>query len=205
MATKTYMRVDVRHDHSFRIPNPKLATALGSLDPCSSCHEDSPAAMNRLVERAAAPSTFEALAAGHLNRYDAYPALIEIANDRTAPLKQRAQALRLLARYDKPRALDAARGALADPHPLIRIAAAKRRQASRGAAMGRDQATARRSRTGRSLQRRRSRRRLSGATDREPGGGTHPRRRRRLHQNARARWRPSGITRRARCSAREYG
>ncbi len=128
MPSKTYMGVDVRHDHSFRIPDPQLSARLGSLDACSTCHDHSPAAMNRLVdnegrEKAPGQSAFAALAAGHQNRYDALPALIEIAAEQDAPLLRREQALRLLARYDKPRALDIARTALADPHPLIRIAA----------------------------------------------------------------------------------
>ena len=128
MPNKTYMGVDVRHDHSFRIPDPQLSAALGSLDPCATCHDDGPAAINRLLDdegrgRARERSAFAVLAAGHENRYDALPALIEIATGRAEPLLRRTQALRLIARYDKPQALDAARTALADPHPLIRIAA----------------------------------------------------------------------------------
>jgi tetratricopeptide (TPR) repeat protein len=37
MPQKTYMGVDVRHDHGFRIPRPDLA-ASGAPDTCSQCH-----------------------------------------------------------------------------------------------------------------------------------------------------------------------
>lgn len=44
MPAKTYMGVDVRNDHSFRIPRPDLAQALASdeklPDACTNCHTD---------------------------------------------------------------------------------------------------------------------------------------------------------------------
>ncbi|MDP4598139.1 MAG: ammonia-forming cytochrome c nitrite reductase subunit c552, partial [Pseudomonadales bacterium] len=40
MPSKTYMTVDVRHDHSFRIPDPALSAALGVPNACTQCHED---------------------------------------------------------------------------------------------------------------------------------------------------------------------
>ena len=46
MRTETYMVVDPRHDHSFRVPRPDLTAALGSehaRDACSDCHKDRPA------------------------------------------------------------------------------------------------------------------------------------------------------------------
>ena len=38
MPQKTYMGVDVRHDHGFRIPRPATSAATGSPDACSQCH-----------------------------------------------------------------------------------------------------------------------------------------------------------------------
>ena len=38
MPSKTYMGVDVRRDHGFRLPNPAHASASGSPDVCNSCH-----------------------------------------------------------------------------------------------------------------------------------------------------------------------
>ena len=40
MPAKTYMSVDDRRDHRFAVPDPDLASALGSDDVCQSCHED---------------------------------------------------------------------------------------------------------------------------------------------------------------------
>ncbi len=40
MPVKTYMVVDDRHDHSFRIPEPRLTLALGVPNTCNQCHAD---------------------------------------------------------------------------------------------------------------------------------------------------------------------
>jgi tetratricopeptide (TPR) repeat protein len=40
MASRNYMVVDGRRDHSFRIPRPDLTIATGSPNACSQCHED---------------------------------------------------------------------------------------------------------------------------------------------------------------------
>lgn len=40
MPVKTYMGVDQRNDHSFRIPRPDLAQSLNIPDACTNCHQD---------------------------------------------------------------------------------------------------------------------------------------------------------------------
>ncbi|WP_299005241.1 tetratricopeptide repeat protein [uncultured Shewanella sp.] len=40
MPSQTYMGVDLRRDHSFRIPNPWVSEALNSPNVCLSCHKD---------------------------------------------------------------------------------------------------------------------------------------------------------------------
>ena len=40
MPTRTYMVVDRRHDHSFRIPRPDLSAKLGTPNACNDCHAD---------------------------------------------------------------------------------------------------------------------------------------------------------------------
>ncbi|MCD1647342.1 tetratricopeptide repeat protein [Marinobacter adhaerens] len=40
MAEKTYMVVDPRRDHSFRIPRPDLTLTTGSPNACNDCHDD---------------------------------------------------------------------------------------------------------------------------------------------------------------------
>ena len=40
MPVATYMQVDARHDHSFRIPRPDLTGQLGVPNTCTQCHKD---------------------------------------------------------------------------------------------------------------------------------------------------------------------
>lgn len=44
MPGKIYMGVDLRHDHSFRIPRPDLTVLYGTPNTCNSCHKDKSAA-----------------------------------------------------------------------------------------------------------------------------------------------------------------
>jgi len=43
MPSAVFMGVDVRHDHSLRIPRPDLSAATGAPDACAACHADRPA------------------------------------------------------------------------------------------------------------------------------------------------------------------
>ena len=47
MPATTYMMVDSRRDHSFRVPRPDLSVSLGTPNACSGCHIDS----KKLVDR----------------------------------------------------------------------------------------------------------------------------------------------------------
>ncbi|MBD8472903.1 hypothetical protein IFT98_03230 [Pseudomonas sp. CFBP 8770] len=49
MPGKLFMVNDLRHDHSFSLPNPALAQRLGTPDACIGCHRDMPA--EQLIER----------------------------------------------------------------------------------------------------------------------------------------------------------
>ena len=40
MPVETYMGVDDRHDHSFRVPKPGLSLELGTPNTCNQCHDD---------------------------------------------------------------------------------------------------------------------------------------------------------------------
>ena len=40
MPARTYMVVDPRRDHSFRVPRPDLSVALGTPNACTGCHRD---------------------------------------------------------------------------------------------------------------------------------------------------------------------
>ncbi len=43
MPVRTYMVVDQRHDHSFRVPRPDQSAKLGTPNACNDCHADKPA------------------------------------------------------------------------------------------------------------------------------------------------------------------
>ena len=45
MPAKTYMVVDPRHDHGFKVPRPDLAARTGAPDACTGCHEGKDASL----------------------------------------------------------------------------------------------------------------------------------------------------------------
>jgi Tfp pilus assembly protein PilF len=131
MIERTYMGVDGRRDHGFRVPRPDLSVRLGTPNACSDCHAKAGAewAARKIEEwhgpeRAGKPRYAAALAAGRAGSPDAAPQLLALVADATQPPIARATALELLATV--PARLDPAlaRAAAADPDPLVRRAAA---------------------------------------------------------------------------------
>lgn len=100
--TRTYMVVDDRHDHSFRIPRPDLAAAVGATDACRGCHEDqSPTALTRAWQQWWG-ETDDALHGGHalahaLQQEDPAAELLDLAEAAGQPEIIRAAALHHLA------------------------------------------------------------------------------------------------------------
>ena len=131
MPERTYMVVDPRRDHSFKIPRPDLSARTGAPNVCQGCHTDQSAewAAERIddwhgPERP--PSFATALAGGREGAPEAEPELIRLMEDHTAPDIVRATALTLLDRYATVRASEAAIQALGDEAPLVRAAAVRR-------------------------------------------------------------------------------
>jgi predicted Zn-dependent protease len=100
MPVHTYMVIDQRHDHSFRVPRPDRTVSLGVPIGCSSCHRKEGAAWaaGEIRRRTShAPGGFqqfaEAFAAADRREPDAERQLREIAADRTQPAIVRASAL----------------------------------------------------------------------------------------------------------------
>ena len=127
MPSKTYMGVDARRDHSFRIPRPDLAIRLGVPEPCSACHSD------QTQEWAAAvisehfgstrPAHFaETFAAADAGQPGADAQLAALVSDAEQPVLVRASALERLGRYNRGYTLDAIRLARSG-EPLLRFAA----------------------------------------------------------------------------------
>jgi len=131
MPAVTYMVVDPRHDHSFRVPRPDLAAELGTPDVCTGCHRDKPAgwAATELRTRLGhGPSGFQTFAAafGAAERGapGAVDLLVRLAADPQQPPIVRASAIARAAPLDAAGAIDYGK-ALADPDPSVRAAAAE--------------------------------------------------------------------------------
>ncbi|MGA7323373.1 MAG: tetratricopeptide repeat protein [Rhodomicrobium sp.] len=130
MPVRTFMVIDQRHDHSFRIPRPDLTVKFGVSNTCSSCHADHDAAWAAAaMERWHGPvrkgfQTYaEAFHAVRLDLPEARNLLIKVAQDASTPAIARGTALLLL--RDKPSAAAVAeisRG-LRDGDPMVRIGA----------------------------------------------------------------------------------
>ncbi len=130
MPARTYMVVDRRRDHSFRVPRPDLSTAIGTPNTCTDCHRDRSAAWaaDALRTWGVSPSAHsfryaEALAAGRRQEDSAGPALTAVIADPAMPALVRATALTLLAPHLDPRSAALVERALQDPDPLVRRAA----------------------------------------------------------------------------------
>ena len=130
MPERTYMVVDPRRDHSFRVPRPDLAVRMGTPDACSTCHAErgSEWAAGVLAERfgpvgGRRPHFAETLFAGRAGAVGAESGLARLAGDAEAPGIARATALSLLARRPTPSSAGAGRAALEDDDPLVRSAA----------------------------------------------------------------------------------
>ena len=130
MPARTYMVVDIRHDHAFRVPRPDQSLTLGTPNACNDCHRDKPAQWAAaVVEQWFGPgrkgfqSYGTAFHAARNEQADAAALLGVIAADRNAPAVARASALGELASRVSPANIATARTALADPDPMVRIGA----------------------------------------------------------------------------------
>jgi predicted CXXCH cytochrome family protein len=130
MPTRTYMVVDPRHDHGFRIPRPDLSEKLGTSNACNDCHADKPAAWAAAAiaqwhgpDRKGWQTYGEAFHAAWTDQAGAAALLAAVAGDRNVPAFARAGALTELAPRAAPANLDLARAALTDPDPMVRIGA----------------------------------------------------------------------------------
>jgi len=129
MTSRTYMVVDDRRDHSFRIPRPDLTEAIGTPNACSACHADRDATWASAAIGAwrgpdappLAPHFATALDAAR--RGFANSQLLDVvANDEYSGIA-RATALSELALPLGSREVRTLEAMLGDPDPLVRIAA----------------------------------------------------------------------------------
>lgn len=132
MPTRTYMVVDVRRDHSFRVPRPDFSVAYGTPNACTQCHKDKSDKWAAEVvtkwygpNRRQEPHFVTALDAGRHGLPNAEAALTELISNSGQPGIARATALTLLPEYLTPRGVASVQGALKDEDPLVRVEAVR--------------------------------------------------------------------------------
>jgi predicted CXXCH cytochrome family protein len=130
MPATTYMVVDPRRDHSFRVPRPDLTVAIGTPNACSGCHrETTPRWAADAVakwygpQRRNEPHYGQVLDAAQRAQPGAARGLIALVGDAGQPPIVRATAIALLPQYPGRTADDALRRSLRDADPLVRHAA----------------------------------------------------------------------------------
>ncbi|MFP6663137.1 MAG: tetratricopeptide repeat protein [Deltaproteobacteria bacterium] len=130
MPERTYMKVDPRRDHGFRVPRADLALELGVPLPCLDCHADRDAAWARTILEARGaqvdrpPAFPRALAAGRRGAAGARADLIRILRSSGEPGIARASAAALLASYPGTATDKALAEAARDGDALVRMGAA---------------------------------------------------------------------------------
>ena len=127
MPTKTYMVIDVRRDHSFRVPRPDFSVAYGTPNACNQCHKDKSNgwAADAVVKwygpnRRHEAHFVEAIDAGRRGLPNAERALTALIQDSAKPAIARATALSLLPAYLSPASMPAVQTALRDEDALVR-------------------------------------------------------------------------------------
>jgi tetratricopeptide (TPR) repeat protein len=130
MAVRTYMGVDQRHDHSFRIPRPDESVKYGTPNTCNDCHKDKTAAWAAKMtdkwygtEHRGFQEYTGTLNAARTEEALAGSVLVKLAKDDKAPNIARATALLELQPYLDVNSYGAAREGLESNDPLIRLAA----------------------------------------------------------------------------------
>ena len=130
MPARTYMVVDPRHDHSFRVPRPDLSAKIGTPNTCASCHKDRDAAWAAAaIEKWHGPArkgfqTYaEAFHAARLDQPEASDLLMKVAQDPAAPAIARATALLELGQRPSAATQAEIERGLRDPDPMVRLGA----------------------------------------------------------------------------------
>lgn len=130
MPASTFMGVDERQAHSFRIPRPDLSVSLGVPNVCSDCHSDQEPewAVESLRERHGPPPEGHFAGAIHAGRYggpQAEQKLAQLIRDQTQPAIARATAATLLPRYLSQQSVPVLQQASQTTDPLIALGVAQ--------------------------------------------------------------------------------
>lgn len=125
MLQRSYMVVDPRRDHSFRVPRPDLSVQLGTPNTCNDCHTDRDA---RWAEKAffdwygkrERPHYAETFHAARNQLPGAGDMLARLARDPNTPAIVRATAVAHLAGYLAPEYVPILKQAVRDADPQVR-------------------------------------------------------------------------------------
>jgi len=131
MSATTYMEVDPRRDHSFKIPNPRLSQKINTPNACTSCHQDKSNewAMAKLVEwygtkDGSTPDPAVIIYAARHGDSNALPGLIDIVNNPDSSSILTATAIEQLVNYFPHQdALELNIQSLQHPEPIVRAKA----------------------------------------------------------------------------------
>jgi predicted CXXCH cytochrome family protein len=132
MASRMYMVIDERRDHSFRLPRPDLSVELGTSNACNKCHTKP----NETAQWAAdaikswygerpkrEPHWGPAIKAARDGKPEGEKLLLDLIARNSTPAIVRATAIDLLATYSSNASVTARREALRDSDPLVRLTA----------------------------------------------------------------------------------
>jgi tetratricopeptide (TPR) repeat protein len=127
MPPTTYMVVDPRRDHGFRVPRPELTVSLGVPNACTACHagRDAGWAVDVLQHwYGRQPRGFQqyasAFAAAARQSAEAGPLLAAVAGDASNPPIVRASALEALGSLPSQGSVETARALVSSADPLLR-------------------------------------------------------------------------------------
>lgn len=132
MPSTTFMGVDARRDHSFRIPRPAQSAAVDAPNACNKCHTDQKTTWaQEQIEGWLKPTGrtlrehpfAEAFHAADIGRTDIGPQLLQIAQDESLPAIARGSAILRHARFHDQQSVDALGKLLSAPEPMIRLGA----------------------------------------------------------------------------------
>lgn len=133
MPDTTYMGVDPRRDHGFRIPRPDLSVKLGTPNACIQCHKSQsnewakkavdkwyPASVELREKSEHFSEVFAAVQSTGVKSQSSSIKLIFIMNDEQQPAIIRATAASLLDTFPSLKVIDGLNGVLDNGDPLIR-------------------------------------------------------------------------------------
>jgi tetratricopeptide (TPR) repeat protein len=125
MPGRTYMGIDYRPDHSFRVPRPDLSIRMGTPDACKRCHMDKTSqwadkTITSWYGPGRRPHYGSIIDAGRKRRPDIRKDLIRLSGDPLYPVIVRATAISLLTAYPGEDTFQSMKLGLMDDEALIR-------------------------------------------------------------------------------------